>query len=181
MRELRHAYAVPPIEAADAAVVQAARELESNELQQHLDKHLPTELDAIQKEVLSAPLADKIRTVRNKVVAHYDVVHDGANWKMWEITGVGLTYGQLDEYIDRCTEAVDHLCGYVLRAAFAFEDLPRVSERYALEYIEALIIGLNRQKELDAERRAENLRRMQELLEGGGPQAATSGRDPSSA
>jgi hypothetical protein len=45
------------------------------------------------------------------------------------------------------------------------------------EYIEALIIGLNRQKDLKAEQRAANLLRTRELLEGGGtaPPGANSG------
>jgi hypothetical protein len=132
--ELRREYAsIPPIDNADEAMAQTVYELESNERQQYIDSQLPAQLDAIEKEVLSTELAEKIRTIRNKVVAHSDVVHDGANWRMWEINGAGLTYGQLDEYIDRCTEAVDRLSGFVLRTAFAFDDLPRVSQRYVDE------------------------------------------------
>jgi len=169
LQELRREYAViPPITNADQSVSDAVYELEANERQQYLDVHLPAQLTWIEKEVLSTDLAERIRTVRNKMVAHSDVVHDATNWEMWEIKEVGLTYGQLHEYIDRCTEAVDKLSGLVLRTAFAFDDLPRISQKYADAYIEALVIGLNRQKELETERRAENFRRTRELLEEGG-------------
>jgi len=115
---------------------------------------LPAYLKTIEDEVLSNELAKTIRTVRNKAVAHNDVTHDGNDWKMWQIEGVGLTYGQLDEFIDACTRAIDRLSGIVLREAYAFGDLPGISRQYVDEYIEALVMGLNRQREIRAERRA---------------------------
>lgn len=86
------------------------------------------------------------------------------------MAGTGLTYGQLDEYIDRCTKVVDQLAGWVLRTAYAFDRLPDVSLHYVDEYIEALVIGLNRKKRVKEEQRATNLRRMQELLQDRGPE-----------
>lgn len=64
-----------------------------------------------------------------------------------------MTYGQLDDFIDACTRAIDRLSGIVLREAYAFGDLPSMSRQYVDEYIEALVIGLNRLREIREERR----------------------------
>lgn len=116
---------------------------------------LPDYLKIIEDEVLSNELAKTMRTIRNKAVAHNDVAHDGNDWRMWRIEGVGLTYGQLDEFIDACTRAIDRLSRIVLRQAYAFGDLPGMSRQYADEYIEALVIGLNRQRGIREQRGAD--------------------------
>jgi hypothetical protein len=67
---------------------------------------------------------------------------------MWRIEGTGLTYGQMDEYIDDCSEAVDILLHLVLREAFDFEGTRTVAQGYADEYTEALVVGLRRLKEV---------------------------------
>jgi AbiU2 len=118
---------------------------------------IENQVDEIEVAILRTDLANVIRTVRNKSVAHDEVVHDGTDWRMWRIEGTVLTYGQLDEYADACTRAVDALARIVLRTAFSFNDLPRISERYADDFIEALVFGLNHQREVQEERRRRNL------------------------
>jgi hypothetical protein len=145
------------------AIRQSLRDTYAADHKSHLDHRLPSVLSRIELNLLSTPCAHTIRTIRNKAVAHYDVDHDGKNWKMWDLTEVGLTYGQLDQYIDGCTEAVDGLCGLVLRQVFSFDALPKVSETYVQEYIAALVIGLKSQKEANEARRAENLSQLHVL------------------
>jgi hypothetical protein len=122
---------------------------------------LPAQLDEIDRTVLNAPAASTIKEVRNKVVAHAAVEHDGDDWKMWAVGGTKLTYAQLDEYIDACTTAVDKLNHLVLRTAYLFDDL---DQRCVDEYVDALVIGLREQRKAKERRRQENLRRTQELM-----------------
>ncbi|MGH8327239.1 MAG: hypothetical protein ACRET2_10795, partial [Steroidobacteraceae bacterium] len=96
---------------------------------------------------LDTDIGELLRTARNKSVAHYDVVRDGADWRMWRIEGTGLTYGKLDEYVDACTSAVDHLLHLVKRTAHDFEGTRQVARDYANDYVGALVIGLQRKKE----------------------------------
>jgi hypothetical protein len=87
---------------------------------------LPAELREIQQTVIDAPMAKVVEEVRNKLIAHAAIEHDGKNWKVWTIGGTQLTYSQLDNYIDECTKAVDKLSHRVLRHAYSFGDQPKV-------------------------------------------------------
>jgi hypothetical protein len=108
-----------------------------------------TEVDA----VLNAEIGELLRTARNKSIAHYDVVRSSGDWKLWRIDEAGeLTYGQLDEYVDACTAAVDGLLLLVRRVAHDFDGTRHVAQDYADDYIEALMIGLRRKKVLHEER-----------------------------
>jgi len=102
----------------------------------------------IPDSILDTDIGDLLRIARNKSVAHYDVVRDGADWRMWHIEGTGLTYGKLDEYVDACTSAVDGLLRLVKRTAHDFEGTRQVAQDYANDYVGALVIGLQRKKEL---------------------------------
>jgi hypothetical protein len=108
---------------------------------------LPDFVKEVEERLMCGTVPELIRLVRNKAVAHHDVTHDGTDWRMWRIEGTGLTYGQLDEYIDAGTYAIDRLAHVVLRTAYAFDDLPAMSQRYVDEYIEALVLGLTLQRE----------------------------------
>jgi hypothetical protein len=100
-----------------------------------------------------------LATARNKAVAHYDVVRDGADWRMWRVGPLGLTYGQLDVYIDQCTSVIELLLLFVLRHSRSFTEQGEVSQRYVDEYLQALVIGLRQQRREDEVRRAEMARR----------------------
>lgn len=126
---------------------------------------LPAQLKKIDENVLNTPLASTIKNVRDKAVAHATVEHDGTDWRMWAVGGTKLTYGQLDEYIDACTGAVDKLIHLVLRTAFSFDGLHGINERYADEYIDALVIGLMQQKQAKERQREENFRRARDLVQ----------------
>lgn len=125
---------------------------------------LPAELQEIQRTVIDAPMGKVVEEVRNKLIAHAAIEHDGKNWKMWTIGGTKLTYSQLDCYIDVCTNAVDKLSHRVLRHAYPFNDQPEVDQRYADEYIEALVRGLTQQRQERERKRQENLRQTQEFF-----------------
>jgi hypothetical protein len=111
-----------------------------------------SKLPEIHDSVLNSNVGSALVIARNKSVAHYDIVRDGNDWKMWRIEGTGLTYGQLDEYVDACTSAVDTLLHFVGRTAFDFNGTREVARDYANDYIDALVIGLRRKKELNEER-----------------------------
>ncbi|HUN25390.1 MAG TPA: hypothetical protein VMU67_03710 [Steroidobacteraceae bacterium] len=125
---------------------------------------LPAQLEEIDTTVFATPVARTIKDVRDKVVAHAAVEHDGTDWKIWVVNrDTNLTYAQLDDYIDACTKAVDRLNHLVLRTAFSFDDLPGIDQGYVNEYIDALLIGLREQKQEKERQREERLKRTQEL------------------
>jgi AbiU2 len=113
-----------------------------------------TALQWIESNVLKSPFAFTLRTIRNKAVAHNELVRDGDDWKAWRIESTGLTYGELDAFIDTCTQAVDRLAHLALRQSHAFELEPEHAKRWAQEYADALAVGLNEEKR----RRAEQVR-----------------------
>jgi hypothetical protein len=126
---------------------------------------LPGRLGKIDQSVLQTPIAEMVRKLRNKGVAHYDVVQDGADWKMWRERETGLTYGQLDEFVDSCTVAIDDLSRLVRGEAFDFEGTIGVAQNYADNYISALIAGLHQKRREDDARRLQ-LREESEALRG---------------
>jgi hypothetical protein len=165
-----HVYGtVPPVQNKNPAVVAAVEHLQHTEFKAIITG-LPAELTEIERTVLTAPMAAVIEKVRNKLIAHAAIEKDGKDWKVWTIAGTQLTYAQLDEYIDECTKAVDKLSHRVLRHAYSFGDQPERDQRYADEYIEALVIGLTQQKQKQKQKqererkRQETLRRIQELI-----------------
>jgi hypothetical protein len=104
------------------------------------------DLDWIERELLGAAIAPALTCVRNKAVAHNDLVHQGDDWKLWQIEGTGLTYGQLDEFIDTCTDAVNRVTHLALRRSHAYDNEPETARRWANEYAAALTLGLNSSK-----------------------------------
>jgi hypothetical protein len=164
VNQLRAQVYEPPLVARASAQARAAIQRMLSSEFDAVFARLPADLDEMDRTVLNAPMASSIKEVRDKVVAHAAVEHDGFDWKVWAVGGTKLTYAQLDEYIDACTKAVDKLSHVVLRTAFSFADLPGISQRYADEYIDALVIGLREQKQAKERQREENLRRTQELI-----------------
>lgn len=157
LQELTEEYcAVAPTKYADADAAAALARHRRGEVENFMVT-IANQVDEIEIAILRTDLANVIRTVRNKSVAHNEVVHDGTAWRIWWIEGAFLTYRQLDEYADACTRAVDALGRIVLRTAFSFDDLPRISERYADDFIEALVLGLQHQRESREERKRRNL------------------------
>jgi hypothetical protein len=179
LRELEAEYRmIPPIDGADADATAAVHAMILQEKLQQLAS-IPALLAKIDAGILTGEPAATIATVRNKGIAHYDVTHDGKDWRMWRVEGAGLTYGQLDSYIDLCTHAVDKLSHVVLSTGFHFADLPRISQQQVDDYIGALALGLTKQREAHeaklAQRRAEL--RLEEKPAGGPDQAVTAARE----
>jgi hypothetical protein len=142
---------------------QVRKSIYNDELRRNLKRlaALPATIKEMKKELLSSKVGRTIRTARNKAVAHYEVIRDGSDWKMWRIDGAGLTYGQLDAYVDEATSAIDKLSHFVLHSAFDFEGSRRIGEERVAQYVDALVAGLQIQRsEWDAIRA-----RMQSELE----------------
>jgi hypothetical protein len=157
---------VPPIVGpASEEVRSALEEIQRHEYDSVFDS-LPAQLDEIDATVFNVPTAGLIRSIRNKTVAHSALALDGTEWKIWAVSSsdTQLTYAELDEYIDACTKAVDGLAHAVLRKAFVFDDWAGINQRYADEYIDALVLGLSAQKEAKERQREENLRRARERI-----------------
>jgi hypothetical protein len=78
------------------------------ELRRNIEEfeRLRGQLSTIESDILNAELAPILWKARSKAGVHYDVVQEGKDWRLWRIedTEGGLTYGQLDEYIDNCTK-----------------------------------------------------------------------------
>jgi hypothetical protein len=161
-----HVYGViPPAQSGDSAVLAAIEHLQRTEFRDIITG-IPAELDGIEAAVLNSPMAEIVEEVRNKLVAHASIEHDGQGWKVWSIDGIKLTYAQLDEYIDRCTSAVDKLSHRVLRHAYAFDDQPARDSRYADDYIDALVRGLTEQKLEREKKQREIKQRTAQLFSG---------------
>jgi len=162
----------------DPATIAAIRDsIQRDELRRNLEQlaSLPTTLNEIENALLVSDTAKALSLVRNKAVAHYDVVRDGSDWRMWRIDGVGLTYGQVDAYVEAATSAIDNLSHFVRHSAFDFEGSREIGEERIREYIDALVIGLGTQRNEREAKRAKVQRGM-EILEnqaadrsGGGP------------
>jgi hypothetical protein len=115
-------------------------------------------LPEIETKLVKSAISEAIGKARKKAVAHYDLRREGADWKVWRISDVNLTYGQLIEYVEACTWAIDTLARLVRRRAHDFKGTSSVAEGYAAEYVAALVIGLHKQRE-QGEARLEGLSR----------------------
>jgi hypothetical protein len=146
----------------------ARRALHDEALRRNLEElaSLPTVISEIEANLLTSDIGRAIWTARSKSVAHYDLVRDGSDWTTWRIEGTGLTYGQLDSYVDAATSAVDQLSHLVRRSAFDFEGSNEIGNDRITEYVDALVIGLRtRRNEKDARLAALN-RELEDLQRG---------------
>jgi hypothetical protein len=128
---------------------------EDAELRRNLDEFamLKAQLAVIDKAVLTGGVGALLWTARSRSVAHYDVVRNGSDWKLWRVEGTGLTYGQLDEYVDACTGAIHTLALLVQRTHNDFPEASAIGNQYAAEYIDALVRGLKMQKQVESAQR----------------------------
>ena len=98
-------------------------------------------------------VGEKLWQARSKGVAHYDVVRSGDDWRLWRVDGTGLTWGQINTYVDTCSEAIEVLLALVRETSFDFEGSKEVAQGYVDEFIDALVRGLQSQKQEQAEKR----------------------------
>jgi hypothetical protein len=116
------------------------------------------EIATIDAELTGSELRNLLWLARKKGVAHYDIVRAGNDWNLWSVEGTGLTWGQINTYVDMCTKAIDALSLLILQTSFDFEESQRISQQYVDEFIEALAIGLRSQKQTKAEARERLIR-----------------------
>ena len=112
-----------------------------------------SQLPGIETDLIASEVGEKLEVARNKGVAHYDVVREGDDWKLWRVDGTGLTWGQINAYVDTCTKAIEILSALVCQTSFDFEDSKRILQGYVDEFVEAVVIGLQVQKKRENERR----------------------------
>jgi hypothetical protein len=97
-------------------------------------------LESIDREVLHSALADKLQKMRHMAIAHHAIIFESGNWRL-------LTYGELDTFIDMCTQAIDRVAHLVLRRSHAFAAEPLNAQLHAEQYVEALLVGLQQQRQ----------------------------------
>lgn len=117
----------------------AERELERNVAE---FERLKASAANIRSLIINSKVAKRIRQVRNKSVAHYDIESHGDDFQVWKIGNVKLTYGEIDEYVADCTKCIDTLSLYVRRSSFDFEGSLKIDRKQIGEYVDALVSGL---------------------------------------
>jgi hypothetical protein len=100
----------------------------------------------IKRELFDASVTSQIRKARNKAVAHYDVRKVGPDWKTVTIGDAGLTFGDMDAYFEKCTEAVKVVTLFVHRKAMNFAASREIYEKRVAEYIDAIVRGRGAQR-----------------------------------
>jgi AbiU2 len=111
-----------------------------------------TELARIESDLIGSDVGKRLWQARSKGIAHYDVVRDGDDWQLWTVKGTGLTWGEINAYVDNCTKAIEALSLLVRQTSFSFEESKRVSQEYADEFVDAIVIGLRVQKQKQEEK-----------------------------
>lgn len=136
---------------------------EEHERQEQLKRFegFRAQLGTLDKELTESEVGEKLWTARNRGVAHYDVVRSGDDWSLWRVEGTGLTWGQINAYVDKCTEAIEVLLLCVRHTSFDFNLSKEHAQEYVDEFIDALVRGLKSQGQEKAQRR-ELLRRGRE-------------------
>jgi hypothetical protein len=109
------------------------------------------EIATIDADLTRSELRNLLWLARKKGVAHYDIVRAGDDWKLWSVEGTGLTWGQINTYVDMCTEAIDALSVLVLQTSFDFEESQRISQQY--------VDDSSRRSRSDCDRRSRRRRR----------------------
>jgi hypothetical protein len=139
---------VPPVRHQDEGMSPELRaEVDAHMHQEGLERNrrefaaLHANVIRIEDELFNTPVAKKVRNARNQAVAHYDVQLAGCNWKTMKVGDAGLTYGDMDAYIERCTAAVKTVTLFVQRRAMDFHASRTIYEKRAAEYIDALVHG----------------------------------------
>jgi hypothetical protein len=133
---------------------------EESERREQLERfeRFRTELDDLGKELTESEVGKKLWQARSKGVAHYDVVRSGDDWNLWRVEGTGLTWGEINAYVDKCSEVIAILLALVLQTSFDFDGSKKVAQDYVDEFIDALVRGLKSQKQEQAERRERLIR-----------------------
>jgi AbiU2 len=116
------------------------------------------QLGALDKELTESKVGEKLWKARCKGVAHYDVVRSGEDWKLWRVEGTGLTWGQINTYVDKCSEAIEVLLALVRQTSFDFNGSKEVAQGYVDEFIDAVVRGLRSQKQEHREKRERLIR-----------------------
>jgi hypothetical protein len=86
------------------------------------------QLPDLDKELTQSEVGEKLWNARCKGVAHYNVVRSGEDWKLWGIEGTGLTWGEINTYVDKCSEAIEVLLALVQQTSFDFNGTKEVAQ-----------------------------------------------------
>jgi hypothetical protein len=116
------------------------------------------QLADLANELTESEAGEKLWQARSKGVAHYDVVRSGGDWRLWHVDGTGLTWGQINTYVETCSEAIEVLMALVRQTSIDFDGTKEVAQGYVDEFIDALVRGLQSQKQEQAETRERLMR-----------------------
>jgi len=138
----------------DPDLIRTTKELLERQERERNDReflNLRDRIEEVRVGVFDHPVAAQIEIARNKAVAHYEISHDGNDWKTWRIGETRLTYGALSEFVDRCSDAIEFSTLFILRGNITFAEFRNVAARYAAEYVEALALGMRELTKPEAE------------------------------
>ena len=127
--ELREAYAVLNlhIEEDDPDVLEMLQRMERRDEDERRGKFddLVKSFRAEWAALRDSPTLISFETLRDKVIAHNEVRHDGNTYRAFDVASLGLKFGDLRDVV-RVLEPVVDKANLVFRAAsFAFDDLDR--------------------------------------------------------
>lgn len=131
------AWVVPSIEnETDSEIVEALRLLELDERAgraTEFDRHL-RDLLALADELLSSPVIESFRTIRDKVTAHTEVRFVADKYRLFDLADLGLKWRDLQASIVSIQRAVE-LIGMVVRnTGFAWDMLDHQLSNAANEF-----------------------------------------------
>ena len=112
---------------------------------------------------LESNVANKVLAIRNKGVAHQEFSSDAEGARPWSIRDAGLTYGELDAYIDQCSKSIEKMELFVRRAHFEFSGFSEVRRRYVREYVDALCAGREQQIAVQRVRRSHDQKKWERM------------------
>jgi AbiU2 len=78
----------------------------------------------------------KFRTIRDKLTAHSELKKDGLDYKLLDVTTLGLTYGSVEKVIDRVQQIIANLNRLVRSASFDFDGVQANLEKARAAYWE---------------------------------------------
>lgn len=128
--ELREEFAIwnlAPISGEDPdviALLQAAERREEDQRRTQFDE-LVTSLRLGWEELIASPALASFSTMRDKLIAHSELWHDGASYRPFDVALLGLKFGDLRVVITRLRSLVDLITLVYRNSSFDFEMLDK--------------------------------------------------------
>ncbi len=104
------------------ALLQAAERREEAERRERFDGHV-AEVQDRWKSLHDSKVLQSCRTIRDKLLAHSELHHNGKNYEPLDVTSLGLKWGDLKQVISELEQIVNLLTLVFRNSSFAFDML----------------------------------------------------------